>query len=143
MTTRLFRAGAWLAFAAVIFVTLSPIGYRPQDIVSTNFDRAAAYAVLSGLFIIAYPRQRWIVAALVILTAGGAEMLQWLSPTRHPHLLDVAFKVAGGIAGLFAGSLLHAGASWWRKGSSDPVKDFTRLAGPTPSVAATQGSRIP
>ena len=63
-----------------------------------------------------------VMGALVILTAGGAEMLQWLSPTRHPHLLDVAFKVAGGIVGLFAGSLLHAGASWWRKGSSEPVK---------------------
>lgn len=111
MTTRLFRTGAWLALAAIIFVTVSPIGYRPQDIVSTNFDRAAAYAFLSALFVFAYPRYRWTVAALVLATAGGAELFQWLSPMRHPHLLDAAVKAAGGVVGLLAGSLLHSGAA--------------------------------
>ncbi|MBN9056710.1 MAG: hypothetical protein BGO06_24825 [Shinella sp. 65-6] len=117
MTIRLFRIGAWLALAAIVFVTVSPIGYRPRDLVSTNFDRAAAYAVLSALFVFAYPRHRWAVAALVVLVAGGAELFQYLSPTRHPQLMDAAVKAAGGLAGLIAGTLLHMGMS--QRGSGD------------------------
>lgn len=111
MTTRLFRVGAWLLLAAIIFVTISPIGLRPRDMVSTNFDRAAAYAVMSALFVFAYPRHRWTVAALVFAAAGGVELIQFLSPTRHPHLMDAAVKAAGGIAGLLAGILLHSGTA--------------------------------
>ncbi|MGB3814697.1 MAG: VanZ family protein [Shinella sp.] len=111
MTIRLIRIGAWLALAAIIFVTVSPIGLRPRDLVSTNLDRAAAYAVLSALFVFAYPRHRWTVAALVILTAGGAELLQLLSPMRHPQLMDATVKAAGGVVGLFAGILLHSGVT--------------------------------
>ena len=111
MTTRLFRVGAWLALIAIIFVTVSPIGLRPRDLVSTNFDRAAAYAVLSALFVFAYPRHRWMVAALVVLAAGGVEIFQFLSPTRHPQLMDAAVKAVGGMTGLFAGILLHTGAT--------------------------------
>lgn len=109
MLTRLIRIGAWLALAAILFVTISPIGYRPHDVVSTDFDRAAAYAILSALFVFAYPRHRLAVGALVVLVAGGAELFQFISPTRHPHLADAAVKAAGGIGGLFAGSLLHSG----------------------------------
>ncbi|WP_411034967.1 VanZ family protein [Shinella sp. BYT-45] len=111
MTTRLFRIGAWFALAAIIFVTVSPIGYRPRDLVSTNFDRAAAYAILSALFVFAYPRHRWTVAALMVATAGAAELFQFLSPMRHPHLMDAAVKAAGGGVGLCAGTLLHSGAA--------------------------------
>ena len=111
MTTRLFRIGAWLFLAAIIFVTISPIGLRPRDLVSTNFDRAAAYAVMSALFVFAYPRHLWTVAALVVATAGGVELFQFLSPTRHPHLMDAAVKAAGGMAGLLAGILLHTGTA--------------------------------
>ncbi|GMB79559.1 hypothetical protein NN6n1_03410 [Shinella zoogloeoides] len=109
MLIRLIRIGAWLGLAAILFVTVSPIGYRPHDVVSTDFDRAAAYAVLSALFVFAYPRHRLAVAALVVLVAGGAELFQFISPTRHARLADAAVKAAGGIGGLFAGSLLHAG----------------------------------
>lgn len=109
MLIRLIRIGAWLALAAILFVTVSPIGYRPHDVVSTDFDRAAAYAVLSALFVFAYPRHRLAIAVLVVLVAGGAELFQFISPTRHPHLADAMVKAAGGIGGLFAGSLLHSG----------------------------------
>ena len=90
MLTRLIRIGAWLALAAILFVTVSPIGYRSHDVVSTDFDRAAAYAVLSALFVFAYPRHRLAIAVLVVLVAGGAELFQFISPTRHPHLADAA-----------------------------------------------------
>lgn len=107
--TRLLRMIAWLTLAAIVFVTVSPIGYRPHDIVSTNFDRAAAYAVLSALFVIAYPRHLWAVAVLVTAIAGGVELLQWLAPTRHPGMIDVVVKAAGGLVGILVGALLHTG----------------------------------
>lgn len=111
ITTRLFRIAAWLAFAAIIFVTISPIGFRPRDVISTNFDRAAAYAAMSALFVFAYPRHWWTVAVLVVVTAGGAELFQFVSPMRHPQLMDVAVKAAGGVLGLVVGLLLYSGTT--------------------------------
>ena len=114
MTIRVLRLAAWLALAAILFVTISPIGLRPRDIVSTNFDRAAAYAVMSALFVFAYPRQWWAVAGLVIVTVGGAELFQFLSPTRHPGLIDAVVKAGGGAVGLVAGLLLCSATAKFR-----------------------------
>lgn len=114
MTHRLLRIAAWLALATILFVTISPIGLRPRDIISTNFDRAAAYAVMSALFVFAYPRHWWAVAVLVIVTVGGAELFQFLSPTRHPGLMDAMVKAAGGALGLIIGLLLYSGTKRFR-----------------------------
>jgi hypothetical protein len=123
MTTRLLRIGAWLALAAVIFVTISPIGLRPRDVVSTNFDRAAAYAVMSALFVFAYPRHWRMVAVLMIVTAGGAELFQYLSPTRHPQPMDAAIKVSGGAFGLLAGHLLYLGRTRFQPRRAEVMRD--------------------
>ena len=114
MTHRLLRIAAWLALATILFVTISPIGLRPRDIISTNFDRAAAYAVMSALFVFAHPRHWWAVAMLVIVTVGGAELFQFLSPTRHPGLIDAMVKAAGGAAGLLVGLLFSSGTRRFR-----------------------------
>jgi VanZ family protein len=99
MTSRLLKAAAWLSLLAIIVVTVSPIGFRPPTISSTDFDRAAALAVCAGAFVLAYP-QRWTTAALLmVLAAFGIEALQYLSPTRHPHLMDASVKAGGALAG--------------------------------------------
>lgn len=103
MTSRLFKLLPWLALAAIIFVTVSPIRLRPQDFAPVDIDRAGAFAVMALLFVLAYPRQWLLCAILLIVGAGSIELLQFLSPTRHAHLDDAAVKAAGAIVGCLVG----------------------------------------
>lgn len=103
MTSRLFRLLPWLALAAIIFVTVSPIRMRPQDFAAVDIDRAGAFAVMALLFVLAYPRQWLFCGILLVLGAGGIELLQFLSPSRHAHLDDAAVKAAGAAVGCLIG----------------------------------------
>jgi hypothetical protein len=55
MNTLKYQITAWTAFAAIIFVTVSPIEMRPGDIFSVDVDRALAFGLLSSMFMVAYP----------------------------------------------------------------------------------------
>lgn len=103
MTPRISKLAAWLALAAVLFATASPIGLRPHDLLPVNVDRALAFTVMTALFVIAYPRHWMLAAALLIAGAFGIEMLQLLSPTRHAHLFDANIKAAGAAVGVVIG----------------------------------------
>jgi len=103
MTSRLFKLLPWLALAAIIFATVSPIRMRPHDFASVDIDRAGAFAVMALLFVLAYPRHWLFCAILLVVGAGGIELLQFLSPTRHAHLDDATVKAAGAAVGCLIG----------------------------------------
>jgi hypothetical protein len=103
MTIRLLKFLPWLALAAIIFATVSPIRLRPHDFASVDIDRAGAFAVMALLFVMAYPRHWVACAVLLILGAGGIELLQFLSPSRHAHLDDAMVKAAGAAFGCCLG----------------------------------------
>ncbi|MCZ7646984.1 MAG: hypothetical protein M5U26_17300 [Planctomycetota bacterium] len=50
-------------------------------------------------------RARWILAGMVVLTAGGTELLQQLNPARHPAWADAGFDLLGAGLGLAARAL--------------------------------------
>ncbi|MGR6466006.1 VanZ family protein [Rhizobium sp. PAMB 3182] len=94
-----FRVAAWALLAAIVLVTVSPIGLRPHTITTVNLDRAAAYAVMTFVFTFAYPRQWKWVLLFCAAAALGLELAQELSPTRHARLHDAVIKVAGTLCG--------------------------------------------
>lgn len=106
MTDRILKTIAWLTFVAIILVTVSPIQMRPQTITTVGFDRAAAFAVCSAAFVLAYPRYWIAIIFLAVLGAMGLETLQYLSPTRHPHISDAVVKAVGAVGGAVAGHLV-------------------------------------
>jgi VanZ family protein len=107
MTPRLLKFLPWLALAAIVFATISPIRLRPHDFASVDIDRAGAFAVMALLFVTAYPR-RWVACGvLLILGAGGIELLQYLSPTRHARVDDAVVKAAGAVFGCLLGLALN------------------------------------
>lgn len=103
MLTRLIRVAAWLSLAAIIFVTVSPIGLRPHDVLPVDVDRALAFVVMACLFVLAYPRSWVIVAVALILGAAGIELMQELSPTRHARIDDALVKASGAAIGVILG----------------------------------------
>ena len=100
MNTLKYQIAAWTAFAAIVFVTVSPIEMRPGDILSVDFDRALAFGLLSSMFMIAYPRHALLVGSFIVFSAGAIELLQALSPTRHARLDDAVIKGAGALGGM-------------------------------------------
>lgn len=100
MIIRLLRIAAWMGLAVIIFVTVSPIELRPHDVLPVNYDRALAFVVLGALFVLAYPRSWKLVGIAIILSAGGIEFLQELSPTRHARMSDALVKAGGAALGV-------------------------------------------
>lgn len=100
MTRRIFAVTAWMALAIIVFVTVSPISLRPHDAMPVNVDRALAFCLMAGLFVMAYPRQWVVVAVAVIGCAGAFELLQESSPTRHARFDDALVKSAGAAIGV-------------------------------------------
>ena len=90
----------WLALAAIAVVTVSPIEWRPGDIFGVNNDRALAFAVLSGLFVYAYPQHWGRVAVAMIGISFGLELAQLLAQSRHARLEDALVKANGAVAGI-------------------------------------------
>ncbi|MEA1834268.1 VanZ family protein [Methylobacterium durans] len=110
------RALSWLMLAALVVVTVAPIGYRPVSAAPISVERCGAFALLGFLFAFGYPRWRWQVFVLTLAAAGLLEILQMLQPTRHGRVADFAVKAAGcGLGGLAALAL-----AYWPGASAPP-----------------------
>ena len=94
---------AWLLLAAVAFVTLAPIGLRPNSGYSPNIERFIAFGAVGFLFALAYPRRLWLIIVVVLGAAIAFEALQLVSVSRHGRLFDLAVKLAGGGLGIAVG----------------------------------------
>src|SRR5437763_11372533 len=102
---------AWLLLVAIVFLTLSPIGLRPDTGAPASLDRFAVFVALGGVFCLGYPKHRVWVLLFVIVIAGALEALQDLVPGRHGRIPDAAVKDLGAAAGvLVAGQLV----TWFR-----------------------------
>ncbi|MGY4606962.1 hypothetical protein ACVW16_005374 [Bradyrhizobium sp. USDA 4474] len=107
MLRKLVVIAAWTVAAAIAFVTLSPIGLRPET-GSVGFERFVAYGLLGALFAAGYPRHFVRVMTLLLVLAGTLELLQQLTPDRHAHFKDALEKMVGGLAGSSLAKLAEA-----------------------------------
>ena len=100
MPHRLLAAAAWIAFALIVFVTISPIDMRPVITTNPDIERFAAFALLGLLFGLAYPRRLAVDASFVVIAAGVLETFQLITRDRHGHAADAFVKAAGGAFGV-------------------------------------------
>jgi VanZ family protein len=109
---KLLRLVAWLLVAAIVVVTLGPMGDRPRTILPVDAERALAFFVVGLAFAMAYPTHIWWAVAFVIVGAIGLEWLQNLRPDRHGREADALVKIAGAVIGLGTGWLIAQIAGW-------------------------------
>lgn len=107
MIKSLARPAAWLLLAGVLFVTVSPIQFRPVTGEPPNIERFAAFALVGIAFAIGYPRKWLLVACLVVASAFVFEAAQLLVPSRDARLDDAAVKAAGGLVGTMIGAAIN------------------------------------
>jgi len=105
MTQTLLRSAAWIILAAIVVVTLGPIGLRPVSDAPVQFERAGAFFVVGLLFAAAYPRHIWWAVALLVVMTFGLEWLQNIRPGRHGREADAAAKFIGAALGIAIGWL--------------------------------------
>ena len=126
MFHKLIAVAAWTILAFIAYATISPIQDRPTLTTSTSFEHIAAFAVLGGLFCLAYPRHIIPVVLIVLGSAVLLEFAQQLTPDRHGQVQDAIEKIAGGAFGILASlAILYFGrascaAGRIAKGESDP-----------------------
>lgn len=104
------KFAAWLAIAAIVIVTILPIGFRPTTPYSPNTERFFVMAIVGGLFVLAYPARVWAIIAALSCGAAAIEPLQFFALGRHPSFRDVMVKSAGAAVGAIAGYLLSRSA---------------------------------
>ncbi len=103
MFHRLLAVAAWTLLVLIVCVTISPIQDRPTVFASPSFERLAAFAVLGGLFCLAYPRHSALVWLIVLGSAVLLEFAQLLTPDRHGRIQDAVVKMTGGALGILIG----------------------------------------
>ena len=95
------RVLARMLLAALVFVTVCPIEYRPHPPgFPVTVERLGAFALIGFLFAVGYPRYRWQVGVLIVIAAGALEASQMLDPSRHGRVADFAVKAVGAIIGV-------------------------------------------
>lgn len=109
---RAIQFAAWASLVLVAIAALAPIEFRPTSSAPPTIERFAAFAAVGFAFALAYPRQFWLAALLVIGAAVLLEVLQVLAPSRHGRPADALVKVAGAAAGLILGWILLSWERW-------------------------------
>ena len=113
MLRHLAKLAAWAALAAIVLLSLLPPGTILAE--PANFsDRAFRYAVLSLLWVVAYPRGLLAVSLLIGCVAVGSEALQWILPGRSGTIVHLLTKLAGTSAGIVVGVLGLMLVGMWR-----------------------------
>jgi hypothetical protein len=107
MIQRSLAALGWVGLALIVYVTLCPIGSRPE-VAGVHWDHFGAFALLGFAFAVAYPRRLGFVVLIVIGSAAILELMQLITVDRHARLIDALVKEGGGICGIIVGRLLYA-----------------------------------
>jgi len=106
----LWAAVAWFGVAFGIFLTVLPSGSAPIAI-GGHVQHLAGYFILTSWFAGIYPRSRYPLIGIGCFLFGGAmELLQNLSPTRHPALADA---LTNGVGISVAIALAYLGLGGW------------------------------
>lgn len=112
---------AWALLALVAYATISPIQHRPTLPMPVTWERFGIFVSLGILFCLAYPRHLILVCLIVFGGAATLEFLQLLTPDRHGQIIDLAQKIAGGVAGIGLGQALLRFPRWFRRKSVPPL----------------------
>jgi len=101
-----WRAAGWLGVVLTLALSLMP---PALDVSSGHGDKIvhlAGYALLTFWWAQLVTRQRWKLAATIVLFGLAIEGLQGLTPDRLPDLLDALANSSGVLLGWLAARLL-------------------------------------
>ena len=104
---RLARWTFWLLLLVVIGLTLSPVAYLPPQAFSLwdKAEHALAFAALTALGALAYPRRIGLLALSLLVFGGAIELAQAATGWRSGDWADWLADAVGLVAGLALAAL--------------------------------------
>ena len=106
MIEHTWRVLGWLGIVFTLVVSLMPPALGDDSGHADKIVHLFGYALLTFWWAQLVIRQRWKLAIAVVLFGVTIELLQGLTPTRHPDLLDALANSAGVLLGWLAARLL-------------------------------------
>jgi len=103
---RWWRVAGWLGVMLTLALSLMPPALDVSSGHSDKIVHLAGYALLMFWWAQLVMRQRWKLAAAVVLFGVLIEGLQGLTPNRLPDVLDALANSGGVLLGWFAARLL-------------------------------------
>jgi VanZ family protein len=101
MIERLWRAGGWFGVVATLVLSLMPATLEANDGHTDKIIHLCGYATLMFWWAQLAADRRWKLAVAVVLFGATIELLQGLTPTRQPDVLDALANTAGVLLGWF------------------------------------------
>jgi VanZ family protein len=103
---RVFRVIAWVCLAAIVVLSLVSPSLRPVTILPHNLEHLAIFAIAGFALGLGYPGHLVRNLALLAVFAGAIELAQFVTPGRHPRLIDFAVDAASACAGAVLAALI-------------------------------------
>jgi VanZ family protein len=103
---RLFRVIAWACVAAIVVLSLVSPSLRPVTKLPHNLEHLAIFAITGFTLGLGYPGRLTRHVALLVVFAGVIELAQFVTPGRHPRLIDFVVDAASACAGAVLAALI-------------------------------------
>lgn len=104
---RLFRVIAWASVAAIVILSLVSPSLRPVTRLPHDLEHLAIFAITGFALGLGYPGRLLQHVALMVIFAGAIELAQFVTPGRHPRLIDFLVDAASACAGAALAALVH------------------------------------
>jgi hypothetical protein len=108
------RGAAWFCVTLIAYLSLIPHSLEVRTDLPSGIEHTIAYAGTAGLMALSYPRRSvWWIVLLLFAYSGILEILQALSPDRHPGIDGALWSGARACIGGIAAGGLRA-TEWWK-----------------------------
>jgi|ERR1044072_1254208 VanZ family protein len=111
---RLSRLIAWASIAAIVILSLVSPSLRPVTRLPHNLEHLAIFAIAGFALGLGYAGRLVHHIALLVVFAGAIELAQFVTPGRHPRLIDFVVDAASACAGAALAALVVR----WKPGLS-------------------------
>ena len=103
---RVFRVMAWVCVVAIIVLSLVSPSLRPVTILPHNLEHLAIFTITGLALGLGYPGHLARNVALLVTFAGAIELAQFVTPGRHPRLIDFLVDAASACVGAVLAELI-------------------------------------
>jgi len=97
---RLFRLIAWASFAAIVALSLVSPSWRPVTKLPHNLEHFAIFIITGFALGLGYAGRLASHMAVLVVFAAAIEVAQFITPGRHPRLIDFVVDAASACAGV-------------------------------------------
>ena len=103
---RVFRLMTWACVAAIVMLSLVSPSLRPVSRLPHDLEHLAIFAITGLALGLGYPGRLARHMVLLVVFAGAVELAQFVTPGRHPRLIDFVVDAASACAGAALAALL-------------------------------------